>query len=286
MKTEWIERASKGGFSFDDLIELVHVLRGPDGCAWDAKQTAPGLTRYFIEEVHEAICAILTEDQDHLAEELGDVLFQVAFQIVLGESADTFKRQAVLDGICRKLIHRHPHVFLGDQVRDDAARAQLWARQKAQELVPSIPMQGWTEADRIAWQSLARLAEKLAEWRQSSSMLMAADTYWKVAHDFAAWLAGHPDIVVSWQLPSRDCRHADAFCVGDIDTWIDGGDDSQEHTRQLFGQQLLWLSKWAKDQDVSLEVALAESLHAATEPLAKAIQSALNQFQKSVVPLE
>ncbi|HHX36641.1 MAG TPA: MazG family protein [Clostridiaceae bacterium] len=120
-------------FTWHDLISLIDFLSGPEGCPWDGAQTHKSLAPYFIEETYEAIDAIERADGPAMCEELGDVLMQIAFHIVLAERSDTFNRQAVVDGICEKLIRRHSHVFADDVVRDEDDLVRLWTQHKKDE---------------------------------------------------------------------------------------------------------------------------------------------------------
>lgn len=129
-------------FSADDLFEIMAYLSGPNGCPWDGRQDHRSLIPYFLEETYEAVSAIEADDPAHLCEELGDVWMQIAFHTVLAERAGRFSRQDVLDGICAKMIRRHPHVF-GDAVeRDDQALNRQWERQK------KLERSGTADADR------------------------------------------------------------------------------------------------------------------------------------------
>ena len=101
----------KDSYTVSDLIEIVRVLRGPGGCPWDAEQTHQSVRREFLEEAYEAVEAIDEESTPHLQEELGDVLLQVVFHARIEEEAGRFTLDDVADGICKKLIFRHPHVF-------------------------------------------------------------------------------------------------------------------------------------------------------------------------------
>src|SRR5436190_9475594 len=99
---------------FEKLVEIMVKLRGPNGCPWDKEQNFDSLKPMMVEEVYEAIDAIDNRDFEHLSEELGDVLLHIVFQAQMGKEAGQFDIDAVLDGICNKLIRRHPHVF-GDE---------------------------------------------------------------------------------------------------------------------------------------------------------------------------
>lgn len=101
----------KSEYKFEDLIEIVKILRSPEGCPWDREQTHKSVRSDFIEETYEVIEAIDTDDLDLLKEELGDVLLQVALHSEIESEKGTFNIDDVCDGICKKLIIRHPHVF-------------------------------------------------------------------------------------------------------------------------------------------------------------------------------
>ena len=98
-------------YNFQDLVEIVRILRAPGGCQWDGAQTHASIRRNFLEEAYEVAEAIDEGSPDHLKEELGDVLLQVVFHASIEEDAGRFDIDAVADGVCRKLIYRHPHVF-------------------------------------------------------------------------------------------------------------------------------------------------------------------------------
>ncbi len=101
----------KSEYDFNDLVKIVKVLRAPDGCPWDREQTHKSIRSNFIEETYEAIEAIDTDDLELLKEELGDVLLQVAMHAEMESEKGTFDIGDVIDGICKKLVIRHPHVF-------------------------------------------------------------------------------------------------------------------------------------------------------------------------------
>ncbi len=106
--------------TFDDLIAVMAKLRDADGCPWDREQTHASLAPYLLEESHEVLEAISRGDPTALCGELGDVLLQVVFHAQMAQETGTFDITAVTDGLVRKLIDRHPHVF-GD-VRLGTAR--------------------------------------------------------------------------------------------------------------------------------------------------------------------
>ena len=101
----------KERYGMKDLENIVSILRAPGGCPWDMEQTHASLRRGLIEESCEVIEAINEESPGHLKEELGDVLLQVVFHADIEKDAGRFDLEDVADGICKKLIFRHPHVF-------------------------------------------------------------------------------------------------------------------------------------------------------------------------------
>lgn len=116
-------------------IAIMHRLRAPGGCPWDAQQTHESLIPNLIEECYECIDAIRERDAAHLCEELGDVLLQVLFHAELAQEnrAENFSVQDVAKGLCDKMVRRHPHVF-GDAAAEDAeAVLTRWDQIKRQE---------------------------------------------------------------------------------------------------------------------------------------------------------
>lgn len=105
----------KEKYSIDDLLKIMEILRSPEGCPWDREQTHKTIRNNFIEETYEAVEAIDSSDQELLQEELGDVLLQVVFHAQLEKEDGGFDFSDVVDGVAKKLIVRHPHVF-GDVV--------------------------------------------------------------------------------------------------------------------------------------------------------------------------
>lgn len=101
----------KDKYNVNDLVRIMEILRAPDGCMWDQAQDHHSIRQNFIEETYEACEAIDDNDTDHLKEELGDVLLQVAFHTQMEKEKGVFDLNDVADGVCKKLIFRHPHIF-------------------------------------------------------------------------------------------------------------------------------------------------------------------------------
>ncbi len=118
---------------FQSLIDIVARLRGPGGCPWDAEQTHESLKRNLLEECYETLEAIDDGEPDELAEELGDILVQVAFHADIARAAGDFDIADVLAAINRKLIRRHPHVFADGSASDARQVERNWEQLKADE---------------------------------------------------------------------------------------------------------------------------------------------------------
>ena len=120
-------------YDFEDLVSVVRVLRGEGGCPWDREQTHKSIRNDIIEETYEVIEAIDTDDPVLLREELGDVLLQVVFHARICEEDGQFDVNQVPDGICRKLIHRHPHVFADGCADTSEEVLKNWENIKSEE---------------------------------------------------------------------------------------------------------------------------------------------------------
>lgn len=121
-----IEFEQKESYAINDLIEIVKLLRSDNGCPWDKVQTHESIRNNFIEETYEVCEAIDLNDQALLLEELGDVLLQVVFHALMEEEAGHFVFDDVCDGICKKLILRHPHIFSNVRVENTDQVLDNW----------------------------------------------------------------------------------------------------------------------------------------------------------------
>lgn len=115
---EMIHGTGEGG-AVARLKAIMHRLRAPGGCPWDAEQTHESLVPNLIEEAYETVDAIRRSDEADMREELGDLLLQVVFHAEIAEERGSFDLDAVADGISEKLVRRHPHVF-GDSSAEDS----------------------------------------------------------------------------------------------------------------------------------------------------------------------
>lgn len=121
-----------GGYTFDDLLSIMKKLRGPDGCPWDREQTHASIRANTLEEAYELAEAIDQDDSGMMCEELGDLLLQVVFHAQMAYESKRFDIGGVLDGICTKLIVRHPHIFGDTKVSDSKEVLLNWDRIKSE----------------------------------------------------------------------------------------------------------------------------------------------------------
>ena len=124
----------KEHYDINDLLEIMKILRSENGCDWDKEQDHHSIRMNVLEEAYEVMEAIDSEDRDLLKEELGDLLLQVVFHAQIENEADGFAFNDVCDGICKKLIYRHPHVF-GDAPQASSPEEGLanWKAMKEKE---------------------------------------------------------------------------------------------------------------------------------------------------------
>jgi tetrapyrrole methylase family protein/MazG family protein len=118
---------------FDELVEIMARLRGPQGCPWDHEQSHETLTRHLLEETYELLEAIEGGADPALCEELGDVLLQIVFHAQIAAEEDRFTIADVLERINEKLRYRHPHVFGEVEVADSAEVLHNWEELKQAE---------------------------------------------------------------------------------------------------------------------------------------------------------
>ena len=123
----------KSHYGYEDLLQVIRVLRSPEGCPWDREQTHESIRRGFLEETYEVIEAIEKKDTALMCEELGDVLMQVVFHADIEADAGRFTMDEVIDGVVKKLVFRHPHVFANVQADNTEQVLVNWEQLKQQE---------------------------------------------------------------------------------------------------------------------------------------------------------
>lgn len=118
---------------FEDLVKIVEILLGKNGCPWDRRQTHRTLLKNLKEEAGEVALAVKKKDWKNLEEELGDVLLQVIFHSALASRAGRFSLADVIGSINSKLVRRHPHVFGGKKLSTAAQVLVQWDQIKRRE---------------------------------------------------------------------------------------------------------------------------------------------------------
>ncbi|MDD3223322.1 MAG: nucleoside triphosphate pyrophosphohydrolase [Clostridium sp.] len=130
----YIPKDIENTMDFLDLLNVVEKLRGEDGCDWDREQTHESMKKCLIEECYEVIEAIDEKDDDMIIEELGDVLLQVVFHSEIGKEEGYYNINDVINGICKKMIIRHPNIFKGNKLLDDNNIVKdSWEKEKMRE---------------------------------------------------------------------------------------------------------------------------------------------------------
>ena len=217
------------------LEDLVARLRDPaDGCPWDREQTHQSLTPYVLEEAHEVADAIRHGDDQHLKEELGDLLLQVVLHARIAEEDNRFDLNAVAAGISDKLVRRHPHVFADAEARDSAAVRISWEAIKAQERAGA----------KAAAVSASPLSDQLASKVRGQPALSGAMTISrKAAKAGFEW----EDIAGVWSKVNEELEELkDAICSGD-----------KAHAQEELGDVLFTLVNVARWCEISPEEGLA-----------------------------
>ena len=133
----------KDKYNAADLEQIIRILRDPEkGCPWDKVQTHQSIRKNFVEETYEALEAIDKEDPHLLQEELGDVMMQVMLHSQMEAEQGHFTFAQICDGVCRKLIDRHPHIFRGDTgIKDwDTLKNIEKGRVTLQDDLESVPL--------------------------------------------------------------------------------------------------------------------------------------------------
>lgn len=190
----------KERYNVNDLIDIVEILRSPGGCPWDIEQDHKSIRRDFLEETYEVIEAINKDDRDGLLEELGDVLLQVVFHTQIEREKNSFDLNDVADGVCKKMIERHPHVFgnvnatTSEQVLEnwDVIKKQTKQQKSQTESMLSIPREfpALMRADKVQkkaakvgfdWDSvdgaLQKVGEELNELKEAIQMGVVENAY-------------------------------------------------------------------------------------------------------------
>lgn len=213
---------------FNQLREIIALLRGPGGCPWDQKQTHESLRPYLIEEAYELIDAIDQGDDAHIIEELGDVLLQVMLHSQIGADHGYFSIDDVIRSIVEKMIRRHPHVF-GDVMANDAnAVVTNWQAIKAEE------------------QGKEKVGSQLDRIPKSASTLVTADALQKEA----------AEVGFDWQDPKAVYQKIKEE-LQEVNQAVSGG--KPEEIEEELGDLLFSVVNLARHYKVNSDLALRQT---------------------------
>lgn len=211
---------------FDVLRNIIAKLRGPNGCPWDKKQTHQSLKKYLIEEAYEVLEAIDEEDDDHLVEELGDVLLQVMLHAQIGEDEGWFSIDDIIRTLSEKMVRRHPHVF-GERTVNNAEEVVMnWEEIKKQEknnvkesylsgipksfpqLMRAYEIQKKAGEVGFDWDDVAPMMEKAKEeWTEFQNEVTAMDDH-KMLAEFGDLLFAFVNIARYYKINPEEALHA------------------------------------------------------------------------------
>jgi MazG family protein len=156
--------SSRGGNGVLDLIRVQARLRAPGGCPWDREQTHRTLARHLLEETHELLEAIDTDDDAGIRDELGDLLLQVTFHAQIAADDGRWDLDDVADALVTKLVHRHPHVFGDVDVADADEVLVNWEKLKAEETGGRKPVDADIPVTLPALARAAKVQRRAAGW--------------------------------------------------------------------------------------------------------------------------
>lgn len=120
-------------YNFENLVNIISELRSDHGCPWDREQTLESLKPCLTEETGEILQALANHDMENLCEELGDVLYLILLYSQIAAESQAFTSEEVVNGICEKMIRRHPHVFGNIKVNSKEEESALWEEIKRLE---------------------------------------------------------------------------------------------------------------------------------------------------------
>ncbi len=209
---------SKRG-DFNRLLEVMRCLRARGGCPWDRQQRLGDLVTYLLEETHETLEAMREENYGKLKEELGDLLYQVVFVAHLADEKGKFNMTDVIDGICNKLVHRHPHVFGNVRVADTREVLRNWEGIKMREKAdgPGASLLDGVPGKLPALLKAFRLSSKAA--RVGFDWENAAGVFRKIAEETKEFVAALKTLALGSRQgsgPARGARKAVRNELGDI----------------------------------------------------------------------
>ncbi|MCM1567962.1 MAG: MazG family protein [Roseburia sp.] len=237
----------EGKYGYEDLLEIIKTLRSENGCPWDRKQTHTSLRSCMMEEAAEVLAAIRIYDQsgsyENLQEELGDVLLQVVMHSQIAGEEGLFTMEDVIDGVARKMVRRHPHVFGSVQVSGPAEVLENWEEIKRRE------KEGRKEAEC----PLQEIPRELPALTRAVKVLKKADKLYEPGEGYEKSLTKLKDGVE--RLAGRESAQ------------------DREETKRVIGDILMSLCNIARIDHLSLEQILADRVETCIEYYEKPVKS-------------
>lgn len=242
--------------TFQRLREVIAILRGPNGCAWDRQQTHESLKRYLLEEAYELFEAIDDEDDEGIIEELGDVLLQVMLHSQIGEDAGYFSIDDVIRSVTNKMIERHPHVFSGLDVTSIEEIHQNWQEIKNKEkkertsLLDGIPkhlpallraynIQKKAKSVNFDWKNVEEVWEKFTEELEELNEALRLKDERKIEEEFGDLfftlvnIARHYTIDPEMALQRTNQKFIDRFQYIEVEMAREGKSLSTSHQAEM-----------------------------------------------------
>ena len=183
--------------SIDRLRKIMDELR--EQCPWDRKQTIQTLRQQTIEETYELVDAITDEDWEGIKEELGDLLLHIVFYSKLGAEKELFTFDDVIEGVCNKLVARHPHIYSSVKVENEEDVKQNWEQIKLKEgkksilggvpqslpaIVKALRLQDKTKKVGFEWDNIGQVKEKVEEELSELYEAVESDNASKIEDEF------------------------------------------------------------------------------------------------------
>lgn len=183
--------------SFERLIRILDDLR--TNCPWDKKQTIHSLRQLTIEETYELVDAITTEDWNGIKEELGDLLLHILFYAKIADEQSHFGIENVVETVCNKLVHRHPHIYDSTVVEDDDEVKRNWEKLKLKEgkrtvlsgvpkslpsMIKALRLQEKAKQVGFEWEITQQVKEKLMEELDELQEVVDSNEQEKIKDEF------------------------------------------------------------------------------------------------------
>ncbi|MBU2582064.1 MAG: nucleoside triphosphate pyrophosphohydrolase [Alphaproteobacteria bacterium] len=244
--------AEKTRKTIADLIGVMAALRTPDtGCPWDLQQTFESIAPYTIEETYEVADAIVRGDLVDLKEELGDLLLQVVYHARMAQEQGAFDFGDVADGITRKMIRRHPHVFGTPEERAAGAQAGFWARIKAAEKAEKAAQRAAAGAQEVREGAGSALDDVPIAMPALVRAVKLQDKAAKVGFDW-------PSLAPVLDKLGEELGELSAVVVGSD---AEDGRDRQAKIEEEFGDLLFTMANVARHLKLDPEAALRAANH-------------------------